>query len=947
MANSKSTIYPVQLQGAELCLNKYDAEIKQYSGFNKNNSPFVGGCLSNLYKKTEQYSGDTYIAPNGDVWNVNGGVLYKNNEVVSNYASFQTKIEDVGCPDDAFFCFQDLQSQVQVKNFYAVQSGNSRGSLTFHLDTYSTISGETASFDTSLDLSIIVGGISHDVSDVKINVCRATTARLAVAINAFSNDGYCSSYLFRYSLNEGEFEPIYSPSIDSTLSFKNRDSVHCVPFLYFNSSDSPNHFYYCSNLTPENSSSGKFYILQMTLTVEVAIITQFSVNTSGDQFVSNNVGDLFFYVHYSNFTNHYFIKACSKLNALNVSGNVGKYLDAVFYFDTNTLYIDSLDSEDCLKLTRVATGSTMLESNFNYAEFYGPNVCYYTTDKKFAVGLCDFYTGAVELKEDGTFEFNTGAINCDFILSNNGLVTGVASPTGNILLTEWNNVTNLCFFVFPVSNLLESFVCWKDNRGKWVKTGHYDYDTSKLYVRGDYLIFNDYYYRNAVNLRTGKLCLYAPAWNDRLPIVEPYNSNTEAANITYLASAINEYDLQNCASIILNPLPSVMDVDFGNAKDTRNEALGYIDYYSGSSEILYAGSVTFKDYTFSGYKIILTELEGLSFPIATDGNVMMSPSLFAEVIQGYTNDAFFVIGSNAYQMIKSGQINIPSFYMGTMIEYLESCFIIQGQYYGVINGYIFALYFTDGIITGSQCITSVKGLQYCGCTPVEALFFSKTNKTIYSFNGANVLNAKQFVDKISSIKGYQYNPSTQSIFLLTNIGVLCYSIFGSFFIDYVDADRVFILNNGIVINKEDDYTYVQYYDNSEGFVKQNIQLETCFYGMNNQTVTINDCLYVRVFSEEHESGEIKIAATTISLSGRKTEETVFKFAPKDWDEITHTIYFRYQPKEQRGLGVAFSIDSPFKIASLSVGSQPDAILIDKVSKGAINVPQQTSNNTEW
>ena len=28
MANSRSNIYPVQLQGAELCLNKYDAEIK-------------------------------------------------------------------------------------------------------------------------------------------------------------------------------------------------------------------------------------------------------------------------------------------------------------------------------------------------------------------------------------------------------------------------------------------------------------------------------------------------------------------------------------------------------------------------------------------------------------------------------------------------------------------------------------------------------------------------------------------------------------------------------------------------------------------------------------------------------------------------------------------------------------------------------------------------------
>ena len=51
MANAKAQINPIQLQGAELNLNKFDAEIKPYSGFNKNNSPFVGGCLSNLFTK--------------------------------------------------------------------------------------------------------------------------------------------------------------------------------------------------------------------------------------------------------------------------------------------------------------------------------------------------------------------------------------------------------------------------------------------------------------------------------------------------------------------------------------------------------------------------------------------------------------------------------------------------------------------------------------------------------------------------------------------------------------------------------------------------------------------------------------------------------------------------------------------------------------------------------
>ena len=86
MANSKSNIYPIQLQGAELNLNKLDAEIKQYSGFNKNNSPFVGGCLSNVFTKEEQITGgnadNTYIDTNGDVYRVTEEGLFKNDEKV-------------------------------------------------------------------------------------------------------------------------------------------------------------------------------------------------------------------------------------------------------------------------------------------------------------------------------------------------------------------------------------------------------------------------------------------------------------------------------------------------------------------------------------------------------------------------------------------------------------------------------------------------------------------------------------------------------------------------------------------------------------------------------------------------------------------------------------------------------------------------------------------------
>ena len=85
MANSKANIYPIQLQNAELNLNKYDAEIKQYTGFNKNNAPFVGGCLSNIFSKDAVIEGSTYIDTDGTIYKVDSEGFYQNDNKLVSY----------------------------------------------------------------------------------------------------------------------------------------------------------------------------------------------------------------------------------------------------------------------------------------------------------------------------------------------------------------------------------------------------------------------------------------------------------------------------------------------------------------------------------------------------------------------------------------------------------------------------------------------------------------------------------------------------------------------------------------------------------------------------------------------------------------------------------------------------------------------------------------------
>ena len=143
---------------------------------------------------------------------------------------------------------------------------------------------------------------------------------------------------------------------------------------------------------------------------------------------------------------------------------------------------------------------------------------------------------------------------------------------------------------------------------------------------------------------------------------------------------------------------------------------------------------------------------------------------------------------------------IFNYYLGTLIENFKNCFIIQGQYYVVsADNYIFSVSFANGIINNSICIVNINGLQFCGNTPYEALFYSKTNRCLYSFTGANILQTKQFVDKISVVKSYKYNPATQSIFLLTDIGVIVSSLFGIYQIDMPEAENMFLLDNGVVL----------------------------------------------------------------------------------------------------------------------------------------------------
>lgn len=951
MANSRSNIYPVQLQGAELCLNKYDAEIKQYSGFNKNNSPFVGGCLSNIFtKETEITSSSIFVDEEENVYTLEVGEnvhLLKNNSVVKTVGNVNSWYRKEVTPYENSIRIYNEHIQL----IYDVPGGYTECYIKTKAGTYNAgiyvedVGIENIAYNLSTGIFIRANNTNLFVfamcypTEVNILVINADTGVLIDSLNITGgnfitdypvalcyNSSYSQLCLFYKDILSGDVEQLeavfFTLHSDNTISLLKN---------------------WCNGFSPSWLSSIP------TVGVPEPKYWRFSgyPYNSATLMKSSVYGDM------ENGKD-----VIISVKDFYYEGS-GSSIRPTTYKKTNNNAVKLWEDEEIQKKNLVNGVTTSMVSCYDYQHYLSETP---TSERKF---MCVHYN-SYEHKLTG-FSYSSTSFNGDTVkkgsyvmgdfvplgdsfhlLFNNNQFSGIAG--NQVLLSNWNSVElkTLCYIKGTHDGVSKESLCYKEG-DKWyiLYTGD-----PAFKVLGNQIVLNIDVASNAYDFKRDKGLSFAPAFNcvkDNVITSSGILFDSTISNNYIYAAAINEYKLEDNASIILNPINLYIQ---NNTSVFTCYTAHYINFYDNSES--HDTNIKYK-YSYQTYLGVYYDknLLGLNFPADANGNVMYSPNLFIDVVSVFGKNAYIKTGNKGYPLVIGNNLEfVFSYYLGNEVEGLKEIFVIQGQPYVIINGYIYAINFSNGVINNTQCIVSVENLQYCGQTPYMALFFSMTNRCLYSFTGANVLNQYKLIDKISNISGYYYNPATQSNILFTDIGIIILSVFGIFKVDK-DGLKVFILDNGVCFiindNETEKLLYLKYYldESDTGYTKENINIETSFYGMNNQTVTINDCLYFRIFSEEHEEGDLKVSATTISLQGRKTEETTFKIKASDWDAITHTIYLRYQPKEQRGLGVSFSIDSPFKIASLSVGSQADAILVDKVSKGAINAPQQTSNNIEW
>lgn len=307
----------------------------------------------------------------------------------------------------------------------------------------------------------------------------------------------------------------------------------------------------------------------------------------------------------------------------------------------------------------------------------------------------------------------------------------------------------------------------------------------------------------------------------------------------------------------------------------------------------------------------------------------LTPSIFAKFISGFINQGIIVDNNHSYLQVFANTTK-PVFAVNfvSQLEGVEAAFIIQGQYFVLISG---SIYRYDPSTSAISAIVNVGDMTLLGYTPYQALFFSKTNRTIYTFVGDNTLSFLTQADEIEQIYSSVYNPNTCSIYVLASSGIYIFGNDQLLRLDFRGYIRGYSLGLGAAFVSDTDTMFISYTrDNKPSWVQGDmkripIELETKFYGEGNNIKSVNDCVYIRLYDEYKGAGKVTLKCQTLNEGTWVSEEKTFNITSEMWDKVHKTLFLRYQPKYQEGAGFSVSIKSPFCIASLDISETPQTV----------------------
>ena len=1037
MANQKGTLHSVPLKTMSLNLNRFNADIAPYEGFNKNNSPFFGNVLSPFYKANVQGLGsETYVAKDGLIYHYgNDGNFYlksgTEDKLINNLSgrNFLQKEEIYNSGNETY---SEILGFVSYPKGYTSREDSSialcsdrEGNLNLiHTSGYlrgkpirDTIShsssdlckikpGEKVYYVRALlrAPSSIYDGYVVCLRD-RVLILLASTALLQVKVlnNSYANTYYENqSFFYAGDTNYPQyFTTVYGTyDINSFDASASGTGIPIVKSIKLVTDDS------LTNTITFADDSRKIRNIMIDYNGNVSFYgIEFKVRQEDDQWRVCETGVVQGYEEdgtlvinvkgYSLVANPYRLKI-----ELLDSNNFSQYCsDAVIGTKTEgyTKITKGTYKTKLIPITKITYTTATIPDGVGGFYTYSipiPQILGYNKTLEYSGDVHTEVPGSYSVKlldsqrlqtwesipisSEGHFQggLMTTVDDTFRVLYHGGVLQAVsiaddAETVGTLLcgMSEIDDAGPISYkkTVRSSDNVSYSELYYKDSNS-WVRVTATP--TPERLATGDnpikpnfkrtfqilndrYILLNTSVYYNCFDTVDKKWYHFASDYNDRciftfeasqdtIPqtLAEYLNgcenwcfataqgANYEVLNRPFIStlfppyvSAVPKKNLKMTHTIVQSCYtPDEEDVDLYRSKQADT---GNVPDYIYSQTGLIGGRTAADTRPSTDYQNQRLVDTNYAF------NFTLTPSIFAKFISGFINQGIIIDNNHSYLQVFANTTK-PVFAINfvSQLEGVESAFIIQGQYFAVING---SIYRYDSSTSTISAVVNIGDMILLGYTPYQALFFSKTNRTIYTFIGDNTLSLLVQADEIEQIYSSVYNPNTCSIYVLASSGIYIFGNDQLLRLDVKGYKKGYPLGLGAAFVSDTDTMFISYTrDNKPAWVQSDmkkipIELETKFYGEGNNIKSVNDCVYIRLYDEYKGAGKVTLKCQTLNEGTWVSEEKTFDINSEMWDKVHKTLFLRYQPKYQEGAGFSVSIKSPFCIASLDISETPQTV----------------------
>lgn len=526
-------------------------------------------------------------------------------------------------------------------------------------------------------------------------------------------------------------------------------------------------------------------------------------------------------------------------------------------------------------------------------------------------------------------------------------------------------------------------IVYKTEQEKWIEVKVLDNVEDKITMLGkDYAILPTTKITNCIRLSDKSLHHFAPDWNNRFSLVgSPYNDKQieplQLPAINTIESGAKTSDFMFATGINVNYEVTENQIVGYNAAVLRLQSqeanitpIAFVSEYDNidiyfsdlnrnknATVPAYYTSFSASDLSYGLFNNI--DLVDIDYPDFT-ANIL---NLFCKVKPSNFGRYYLDDGSTYYSLnMYNGKVYFV-YFTTSLLDDIRELFMVQGQTFAVTRSdYLYSVFIDQyGATTLADSIANVKGLQFCGAVPDMAIFYSPMDRTLKSFTADHILKNIDQATDIAEVYYTTYSPQTSAVYICTNNGIYVYSTLGQYRLPIVNVKEIYfggyndihtyILYEGyekgtdeegneIIVTTDlvNDYVFdkttgqFDLDENGEELYKiQPIQLETNYYGKGNNLVSVNDCVYLRLYSDDAPfNTELSFTERTITDDVYRTMTKKIQINKSDWDERTKTCYVRYQPRQQRAAGFSLEIKSECAIVNMGIStSSPDTVAISR------------------